>query len=87
MKKLFLPLAILALIAASCSGDRSFERASATISAAELRDYTRILGADSMMGRKPFTPGEEITVNYLAGELEKIGFSPAFGDSWFQERQ
>jgi Zn-dependent M28 family amino/carboxypeptidase len=85
MKKLFLPLAVLAVIAVSCSGDRAFERASATITATELRDYTRILGADSMMGRKPFTPGEEITVNYLAGELEKIGFSPAFGDSWFQE--
>lgn len=85
MKKLFLPLAVMALLAASCSGDRAFERASATITAEELRDYTRILGADSMMGRKPFTPGEAITVNYLAGELEKIGFTPAFGDSWFQE--
>ncbi len=85
MKKLFLPLAVMALLAASCSGDRAFERASATITAEELRDYTRILGADSMMGRKPFTPGETITVNYLAGELEKIGFTPAFGNSWFQE--
>jgi Zn-dependent M28 family amino/carboxypeptidase len=85
MKKLFLPLAAVAMFAVSCSGDRAFERASATITAGELRDYTRILGADSMMGRKPFTPGEEITVKYLAGELEKIGFSPAFGDSWFQE--
>lgn len=85
MNKLFLPLAVMALFAASCSGDRSFEKASATVTADELRDYTRILGADSMMGRKPFTPGEAITVNYLAGELEKIGFSPAFGDSWFQE--
>lgn len=85
MKKLFLPLAVMAMFAVSCSGDRTFERASATITAGELREYTRILGADSMMGRKPFTPGEEITVDYLAGELEKIGFSPAFGDSWFQE--
>lgn len=85
MKKLFFPLAAMALIAASCSGNRTFESASATVTAEELREYTRILGADSMMGRKPFTPGEEITVNYLAGELEKIGFSPAFGDSWFQE--
>ncbi|MRR23332.1 M28 family peptidase [bacterium] len=85
MKKLFLPLAAMALFAASCSGDRAFERASATITSEELREYTRILGADSMMGRKPFTPGEAITVGYLAGELEKIGFSPAFGNSWFQE--
>lgn len=85
MKRIFLPVAVLAIIAASCGGGQSFRKASETITAGEIRDYTRILGADSMMGRKPFTPGETITVNYLAGELAKIGFSPAFGDSWFQE--
>ncbi len=85
MKKAILPLIIIALLAASCAGDRAFDKASETITAEELRDYTRILGADSMMGRKPFTPGETITVKYLAGELQKIGFKPAFDDSWFQE--
>jgi len=85
MKKFIAPLAVMAVVAAACGGNRSIEKASATITAEELRDYTRILGADSMMGRKPFTPGEKITVNYLAGELGRIGFSPAFGNSWFQE--
>ncbi len=85
MKKFIVPLAVMAVVAAACGGNRSIEKASATITAKELRDYTRILGADSMMGRKPFTPGENITVNYLAGELGRIGFSPAFGNSWFQE--
>ena len=89
MKRNILPfLAIafsIAAAASSCSGDRALEKAMKTITAEELRDYTRTLGADSMMGRKPFTPGETITVNYLAAELQKIGFSPAFGNSWFQE--
>ena len=89
MKRNVLPfLAIafsIAAAASSCSGDRALEKAMKTITAEELRDYTRTLGADSMMGRKPFTPGETITVNYLAAELQKIGFSPAFGNSWFQE--
>ena len=89
MKRNILPfLAIAFSIAAatsSCSGDRALKKAMKTITAEELRDYTRTLGADSMMGRKPFTPGETITVNYLAAELQKIGFSPAFGNSWFQE--
>ncbi|MCU0366437.1 MAG: M28 family peptidase, partial [Bacteroidales bacterium] len=40
--------------------------------------------SDSFMGRKPFTEGETITVNYLAEELGEIGFEPLFGDSWFQ---
>lgn len=89
MKRNVLPfLAIafsIAAAASSCSGDRPLEKAMKTITAEELRDYTMTLGADSMMGRKPFTPGETITVNYLAAELQKIGFSPAFGNSWFQE--
>ncbi|MCU0458505.1 MAG: M28 family peptidase [Bacteroidales bacterium] len=85
MKRLVLPLIAIALLTASCNDDRALERAMKTITAEELRDYTRILGADSMMGRKPFTPGETITVGYLASELEKLGFSPAFGESWFQE--
>ncbi len=78
-------MALIALVAASCAGDSPLGKASETITPAELREYTRILGADSMMGRKPFTPGETIAVNYLARELERIGFAPAFGDSWFQE--
>ena len=78
-------LAAMALLTASCTGDRTLKKASSTITAGELRDYTRILGADSMMGRKPFTPGEDITIKYLAGELKNLGFEPAFDQSWFQE--
>jgi hypothetical protein len=37
------------------------------------------------MGRKPFTPGETITVNFLAEELKKTGFEPAFNGSYFQK--
>ncbi len=85
MKKYILPLIATAILAVSCSGENTLRKASETITAEELRDYTRILGDDSFMGRKPFTPGEEVTVKYLAEELEKIGFSPLFGDSWYQE--
>lgn len=85
MKKIIIPVALIAMVTASCAGDNQLKKASETITPAELREYTRILSADSMMGRKPFTPGETITINYLAGELERTGFAPAFGDSWFQE--
>lgn len=85
MKNCIIPLITVILLAASCSGGDTIRRAAATITADELRDYTSTLGADSFMGRKPFTPGEAITAKYLSGELEKIGFRPAFGESWFQE--
>lgn len=84
MKKTIIPVALIAMVTASCAGDNQLKKASETITPAELREYTRILSADSMMGRKPFTPGETITINYLAGELERTGFAPAFGDSWFR---
>lgn len=86
MRNLLLPLLAVILLAYSysCSGPEGYEKAAATITAEELREYTMTLGSDSFMGRKPFTEGETITVNYLAEELGKIGFEPLFGDSWFQ---
>ena len=85
MKNSFITtLVLVSLLAASCSEEGALRRAAATITADELRNYTMTLAADSFMGRKPFSPGETVTVSYLAGELEKIGFRPAFGDSWFQ---
>jgi len=85
MKNYILPLLTAVILAVSCTGESSLRKASETITADELRNYTSILGADSFMGRKPFTPGEEVTVKYLAEELGRIGFSPLFGDSWFQK--
>ena len=84
MNKLILPVITSILLVAACTGESSLRRAADTITAEELRDYVQTLGSDDFMGRKPFTAGETLTVAYLATELEKIGFKPAFGDSWFQ---
>ena len=49
-----------------------------------LRNWIRTIASDAFGGRKPMTPYEDVTVKYLAGELEKLGLEPAFGESWFQ---
>ena len=49
-----------------------------------LRGWIRTIASDEFGGRKPMTPYEDLTVKYLAGELEKLGLEPAFGGSWFQ---
>ena len=49
-----------------------------------LRNWIRTIASDKFGGRKPMTPYEDLTVDYLAGELEKLGLEPAFGGSWFQ---
>jgi Zn-dependent M28 family amino/carboxypeptidase len=55
-----------------------------SITVHDMERYVSTLASDGFMGRKPFTPGEKITIEYLAGELKRIGFEPAFNDSYFQ---
>jgi Zn-dependent M28 family amino/carboxypeptidase len=43
------------------------------------------LASDEFLGRKPFTAGEVITVNYLKDEFEKLGLLPGNGESYFQD--
>ena len=52
-----------------------------------LRDWIQTIASDAFGGRKPMTPYEDITVNYLAGELQRLGLEPAYDGSWFQPFQ
>lgn len=49
------------------------------------RNYIRALASDEFMGRKPFTKGEELTVNYLEKTFKEIGLESGNGNSFFQE--
>lgn len=44
-----------------------------------------VLASDSLEGRKPFSTGEEKTIQYLKTEFEKLGLKPGNGDSFFQK--
>ena len=52
-----------------------------------LRQWIKTIASDSFGGRKPMTEYEDLTVKYLASELEKMGLQPAFGGSWYQPFQ
>ncbi len=52
-----------------------------------LRSWIRTLASDEFGGRKPMTGYETLTINYLAGELNRMGLEPAFDGSWFQPFQ
>ena len=52
-----------------------------------LRKWIHTMASDRFGGRKPMTPYEDITINYLAGQLEELGLEPAFDGSWFQPFQ
>ena len=57
----------------------------AEVSQVTLAKHIGALASDEFLGRMPFTEGEEITVNYLKEEFEKLGLQPGNGDSYFQE--
>jgi len=49
-----------------------------------INRHLSTLASDSFMGRKPFTEGEEKTIQYLQSELKAMGVAPGNGNSYFQ---
>ena len=80
MKTQYFFLAII-LMAISCAPKEEHD----LITVDGLTYHIKNLGSDEFMGRMPFTEGEEITVNYIRDEFEKLGLEPGNGDSYFQD--
>jgi Zn-dependent M28 family amino/carboxypeptidase len=57
----------------------------AAFSADSLRQHVSVLSSDSFMGRKPFTPGQQLTLDYLQAQFASAGLEPANGSSFLQE--
>jgi Zn-dependent M28 family amino/carboxypeptidase len=55
------------------------------VSGDDIKNYLSVLASDSLQGRKPFTIGEEKTVNYLSSEFKKLGLAPGNNGSYYQE--
>jgi Zn-dependent M28 family amino/carboxypeptidase len=55
------------------------------IDTAAIRRNLIALSSDAFEGRKPFTIGEEKTINYLKNEMANIGLKPGNGESYFQK--
>lgn len=45
----------------------------------------RMLSSDSFQGRRPFTPGETRTIDYLVGAYKKLGLEAGNGNSYTQD--
>lgn len=57
----------------------------AAFNADSMKMHVSVLASDSFMGRKPFTPGEQITLNYLQSQFTAAGLEPGNGNSFLQE--
>ena len=58
---------------------------SGDINAADFGELVKTLASDEFEGRAPGSRGEELTVNYIRDQMQRIGLQPGNGDSWFQE--
>ena len=75
----------LAILIYGCSTTSNYEEAANSITEDGIKTRIEKLASDEFLGRKPFTEGETITINYLKEEFQKIGLKPGNGDSYFQE--
>jgi Zn-dependent M28 family amino/carboxypeptidase len=87
--KLLLTLFTALIAAGACAPgeqqDPQVDAALASITTDDLARHIIALSDDEFQGRLPGTLGEQRTLEYLKGELERIGLEPAVGDSYFQE--
>ncbi|WP_303748530.1 M28 family metallopeptidase [Stenotrophomonas pigmentata] len=96
-RKLLLCLAATAALAA-CKQEAPVPAASAPapapppahtfaggINAADFGELVKTLASDEFEGRAPGSNGEELTVNYIRDQMQRIGLQQGNGDSWFQE--
>ncbi|PVH26380.1 M28 family metallopeptidase [Sphingobacterium corticibacter] len=88
-----LPILAASLLAlASCNQKTEQYDASSLDSAAmsaiseeSYRNYVAELSSDDFLGRKPFTKGDTLAVQYIEKQFKALGLAPGNGDSYFQE--
>lgn len=78
MKKLifFIPLLILS----ACNSGNKVNDAADSITKESLLSHVEVLSSDDFLGRATGTEGEEKAMNYLVGELKKLGASSGVED-------
>ncbi len=88
-----LPILALSLFALASCHSQSEQYDATTLDSAALaaisettyRNYVTELSSDDFLGRKPFTKGDTLAVQYIEKQFKDLGLSPGNGDSYFQE--
>ncbi|TRZ42429.1 peptidase M28 [Robertkochia solimangrovi] len=85
MVKKYFSVLMIAAILSSCNDSKKAGLKPVEVDQSTIGLQIERLASDEFLGRKPFTEGETITVNYLKDEFEKLGLVPGNGESYFQE--
>lgn len=79
-------LIVVLLMSACASEQKRLNDAMSVITEASIAKHVEVLADDSFMGRAPATKGEDLTVDYIIEQFEKIGLKPGMpGNQWTQE--
>lgn len=78
-------LGVFFILFAGCSTESDFRNAEKAVNTGEMAKHIATLASDEFQGRKPFTAGEELSVNYLKDVFVSLGLEPGFGESYFQD--
>ena len=81
-----LPFLILIAATLSCSqAHRDLTKKEVPFNRDSLARHIMVLASDSFGGRKPFSPGETKTVQYMETAFRSLGLSPGNGERWLQD--
>ncbi|CAN5555234.1 M28 family metallopeptidase [soil metagenome] len=78
-------LIIFSFIPGCDTNDTEEQSAVTTIYEADLGKHIKALSSDEFQGRKPFTLGEEKTIEYIRNEFMNMGLKPGNNGSYYQE--
>src|SRR3546814_10761835 len=99
MNRYLLPCLAASLVLAACSPSAPESPAAAApevasshgfgpeISAEDFSAHVRTLASDAFGGRAPGSAGEQLTVDYIQSQFERLGLKPGNGDSYLQDRK
>lgn len=91
MKQLFYLLSGLSIIYSCQTSTSAYDAdtldsfAMEAITESSYRRYVAQLASDEFMGRRPFTKGDTLTVNYIEEQFKLLGLAPGNDESFFQE--
>ncbi|HUB60855.1 MAG TPA: M28 family metallopeptidase [Puia sp.] len=81
----FILYTFIALAGCHSNTDTGSDPGLASFNKDTLAASIRILASDSFQGRRPFTPGETRTIDYLVRSYTALGLEPGNGNSYTQD--
>ena len=75
---------IATILLVACAAERASAPGIDGLDEATFRRHLATLSADEFAGRKPATPGEEKTVEYIRQQFAAVGLKPGNGSTYFQ---